>query len=196
MTETGIHVTPSEVIEYLYCPRFIYFMDYLKIPQHEERRYKVIVGREMHNIKAKVNKDYVRKKIGCIKKEIDVDLISSKLRLRGVVDEVLTLKDGTMVPLDYKFAKFSNYTYRTHRYQSALYGLLIKENYNREVNRGYVCYIRSKNLLKEIPFDDKVFNQASKYVDDVIDIVKNGYFPERTSYSRRCIDCTYRNICV
>ena len=42
-----IFITPSDVIEYLYCPRFIYYMKCLDIPKHEDKRYKVVKGREV-----------------------------------------------------------------------------------------------------------------------------------------------------
>ena len=54
----SISITPSEVMEYLYCPRFIYFMLVLQIPQKEEQRYKVQRGRKAHDRKTKINKKY------------------------------------------------------------------------------------------------------------------------------------------
>ena len=83
ITKEGVYITPSEVIEYLYCPRFIYFMNCLSIPQHEEQRYKVLAGREIHEKKAKINKDYLRKKLNCNKREINVYLASDKYHLKG-----------------------------------------------------------------------------------------------------------------
>lgn len=52
-TESTVMITPSEVIEYLFCPRFLYFMNCLKIPQHEELRYKVMKGRALHERREK-----------------------------------------------------------------------------------------------------------------------------------------------
>ena len=72
-----IFITPSDVIEYLYCPRFIYYMKCLDIPQHEDERYKVMKGREVHEEKSKINKEYLRKKLGCVAKDISVYLTSS-----------------------------------------------------------------------------------------------------------------------
>ena len=46
-----LSITPSIVIEYLYCPRFIYFMKILNISQNEDRRFKVTKGREVHKFK-------------------------------------------------------------------------------------------------------------------------------------------------
>ena len=89
-------LTPSHIIEYLFCPRFTYFEYVLSIPQYEEKFFKVMKGREMHELRAKQNIDYLRKKIGVTEKKIDQYLTNGWLR--GQVDEVLTLSDGTMAP--------------------------------------------------------------------------------------------------
>lgn len=191
-----IFITPSEVIEYIFCPRFIYFMNCLDIPQHEDFRYKVLKGREVHEDRSKINKDYLRKKIGCINKEINVYLASPSLHLRGVIDEVLFLSDGTLAPLDYKFAEFDDHVFQTHFIQSALYGLLIRENYEKQVDRGFICYVRSNNYLKELKFLEEDFQKAIQIVRNVFEIIQKNYFPPRTKSSNRCIDCCYKNICI
>jgi len=191
-----IFITPSDVIEYLYCPRFIYYMKCLDIPQHEDARYKVMKGREIHEEKAKINKDYLRKKLGSVAKDISVYLTSSSLHLKGEVDEVLSLSDGTLAPLDYKFAEYKDWVFQTHKYQSALYCLLIMENYGKDVNRGYVCYVRSNNLIKEIPFCRADFERAKNLVKEILKIVSKGYYPKKASSLAHCIDCCYKNICV
>ena len=210
----GIYITPSEVIEYLYCPRFIYFMNCLCIPQHKEQRYKVMKGRELHDEKKNINKAYVRKRLNCIGKDLDVYMSSDKYHLKGVVDEVLFLEDGTLSPLDYKFAEYKEKLFKTHKYQSVLYALLIKENYqpdpserqgragnafragNIEVKKGFVCYTRSKNLIKEIKYSEKDFKMATNTISEILNIIQSGYYPRKTKYLSKCIDCCYRNICV
>ncbi|MEZ5582076.1 MAG: hypothetical protein R3F37_04210 [Candidatus Competibacteraceae bacterium] len=44
-TEYTPMITPSEVLEHVYCPRFTWFMNVQNIPQHEDKRYKVLKGR-------------------------------------------------------------------------------------------------------------------------------------------------------
>ncbi|VUT25048.1 MAG: CRISPR-associated exonuclease Cas4 [Candidatus Methanolliviera sp. GoM_oil] len=192
--ETSIMI--SDVIEYLFCPRFIYFMYCLDIPQYEEKRYKVLKGRELHETREKVNKNYVRRKLHCIKKESAVYLASPKYHIRGVVDEVLFLEDGTASPLDYKFAEFKDKLFRTHKYQSALYALMIADTYKVKVDRGFICYTRSNNLVKEIEFKEGDFKKAVEMVDEILEIIQKGFYPKGTSYKAKCVDCTYRNICV
>lgn len=191
-----VFITPSDVIEYLYCPRFIFYMKCLDISQHENERYKVMKGREVHDEKSKINREYLRKKLGCVAKDISVYLTSSVLHLRGEIDEVLSFSDGTLAPLDYKFSEYKDWVFQTHKYQSTLYALLIMENYGKEVNRGYVCYIRSKNFIKEIPFYTADFEKAKNLVREILDIISKGYYPKKASSQTHCIDCCYKNICV
>ena len=107
-------------------------MHSLNISQYEDKRYKVLKGRNVHEEKSRLNTDYLRKKIGCVDKKIDVYLGSVNLGVRGVVDEILFLNNGTAAPLDYKFAEFKDWLFKTHRVQSTLYALLIKEKYGTD----------------------------------------------------------------
>jgi len=166
------------------------------IPEHQELRYKVLVGREVHERKVKVNREYVRKKIGCVDKEISVYLSSLKHKIRGVVDEVLSLSDGTMSPLEYKFAEYRPYIFKTHRTQLTLEALLIQENYEKPVKKGFLVYVRSKNLLREVVFKPSDFDNATRIIEEILRIVQNGYYPKKTRSRAKCIDCCYKNICV
>ncbi len=191
-------LTPTEVLEHLWCPRFTWFMNVQNIPQHEERRYKVLKGKEIHHRREIENKFYFRRKIGVVNKQNNVYLGSPKLRLRGIVDEVLWLKDGTMAPLDYKYTLASEHdvVFKTHQIQIRIYALLIREIYNREVNKGFVAYIRGHQKLYEVPVLAEDFKEIEKILDEIFMIVKSGQIPRRAPNRNHCIDCCYRNICV
>ncbi|MEA2070603.1 MAG: hypothetical protein U9O98_04860, partial [Asgard group archaeon] len=104
----------------------------------------------MHEIKEKMNRDYLRKKIGCVSKKTDVYLSSDKLKLVGLIDEVLFFEDNSAAPLDYKFAEYNDRVYKTLKYQQTCYAMLIEENFHCTVNNAFLCYIRSNNYLKKI----------------------------------------------
>lgn len=195
-TDTTPMITPSEVIEHIFCPRFTYFMNVLQIPQFEDRRYKVLKGREVHKRREQENTEYLRKRIGAVAKARQVYLASPTLRVRGIVDEVLTLQDGTMAGLDYKYTPYREQAFRTHRIQITLYGLLIRATYERSVHRGYVAYIRGGSRLIEVPLTEAAEQEALKAVSEIFDIIQTGRMPTRTRYRVRCADCTYKNICV
>lgn len=193
-SETIIRI--SDVLEYLFCSRFIYYMYCLDIPQHEEKRFKVIKGREVHETRKLTNRDYVRKKLNCIRKESDVFIASKKDHIKGIVDEVLFLEDGTAAPLEYKFAEYKDKVFKTYKFQLVLQSLLIRENYHVEVNRAYLCFTRSNSLVKEMEITGSDFKKAEKIIEEILDIVQKGLYPKTSRSSRKCVDCCYRNICV
>ncbi len=190
----GISVTPSDIIEYLYCPRYIYFMYVLAIPQHEELYYKAMKGREIHEKKKRTNTDYLRKRLGVIDKKADVYLTGK--HLRGIIDEILFLEDGTAAPLDYKYAVYNERVYKTLQTQAHCYAKLITENFGKKVNTAYLVYIRSKNKLVEIPITEKGLAAVDKYISEIVEIIGENKFPKATTAKTKCMTCTYRNLCV
>ncbi len=189
-------ITPSEVMEYLFCPRFVYFMNVLKIEQHEHRRTLVNKGRDIHKLKMVQNKDYLRKKAGAVDKLTDVYLSSDKLKLVGKIDEVLFLEDGSAAPLDYKYAFWENKIYKTLKYQQVLYALLIMENFQVPVNKAYIIYTRSQNHLEELAVTPKMLDKAKLTLDEIFKIINMEIYPKPTKAKRKCSDCTYRNLCA
>ncbi|NVZ11569.1 CRISPR-associated protein Cas4 [Allochromatium humboldtianum] len=195
-TERTPMLTPSEVLEHIYCPRFTWFMNVQQIPQHEESRFKVLKGREVHRRRATENRDYLRRKIGAVKREIEVYLASPSLHLRGIVDEVLWLKDGTMAPLDYKYTEARDQVFKTHETQVTLYGMLIEAVYKKPVQRGYVAYVRDGSQLQEVAITEAAKQEMRCLVEQIFAIIRTGRLPARASSRLRCEDCCYKNICV
>jgi CRISPR-associated exonuclease Cas4 len=185
---------PSQIIEYLYCPRYTFFEYVLRIPQYEDKYYKVMRGREIHDLRLVQNKDYLRKKIGVVNKWLDQYL--SIKGLRGIVDEVLQLNDGTFAPLDYKFAEWEDVLYETYRQQLFCYATLIEVNFKAQVNRGFLIYTRSKNKLIEVDITEQNKQNIKKSIVEMLDIIEKNKFPKGTKNKKKCINCTYRNICI
>ena len=187
-------ITASQMLEYLYCPRFTYFEYVMDIPQNEGQRFKVEKGRNIHEKVRKTNPEYLRKKIGVIDRKSDVYL-ASPLGIRGIVDEVLFLDNDTAAPLDYKYAKYKEKIFKTYKLQLVFYAQLIKDNFHVPVNRGFIVYTRSKNKLVKVPIQQKDFDELEKIVGNLLDIIQKCRYPKPTRYKRRCPDCCYRNIC-
>ncbi len=191
-----IPLTVTHVLEHLFCPRFTYFEQVLAVPERQERRLLVQKGRQTHEERRRINASYLRKKLGVVKRQFDVPLASVSLGVRGSVDEVFTLADGSMAPFDYKFAEDRGRVYHNQKLQSVLYGLLIRETFQCPVHRGYLCYLRSKHKIVTIEFDDADFAEAKIVLHEILDIIQTGRFPKATSWKSRCRDCCYRNICI
>lgn len=189
-----LYVTPSNIIQYLYCPRFVYFEHVLRIPQHEEKYYKVMKGREIHLRKARENMEYKRKRLGVKEKHINQYLTAPGLS--GEVDEVLELNNGQMAPLDYKFARYEDKVYNTYKTQLYAYAALIEENFGKKVSEGYLVYTRSSNKLVHIEIAEADKARVKEAVEAIHTIIETNTFPRGTRYKSRCRLCTYRNICI
>lgn len=189
-----ISLTPSQIIQFQYCPRFIYFEYVLRVPQYEEKYFKVNRGREVHRQKAQQNMEYTRKRLGVVRKHINQYLTNDWLR--GEVDEVLELKDGYAAPLDYKFAVYKEKVYNTYKTQLYCYALLIAHNYGVLVKKGYLVYTRSKNKVVEVPIGASELEVIKQCEAEIRQILLTQRFPKGTKFKKRCLTCTYRNICV
>lgn len=186
--------TASQLIEFLYCPRFTYFEYVLDIPQKEDNKFKVQKGRSIHEKIRKMNPGYLRKKLEVVDKQSDCYL-SSGIGIRGIVDEILFKSDGTASPLDYKYAEYKNRIFETYRYQLVFYGKLIKDNFDVPVTKGYIVYTRSKNKLIEVSISKKDFARLENDIENISTIINWGKYPKPTKYKKRCDDCCYKNIC-
>lgn len=185
---------PSQIIRYLYCPRYTYFEYVLRIPQYEEKFYKVGRGREVHDEKLERNKEYLRKKIGVTAKRTDQYL--GIPGLRGKVDEVLQLNNGNYAPLDYKFAQWKEKVYDTYRQQLYCYAILIEEVFGGKVEKGFLVYTRSKNKLVEVEIKENAKAEIKRTMDEMLEVIQENKFPKATRVKKRCVNCTYRNICI
>ncbi len=189
-------LTVTHIHEHLFCPRFTYFEYVLTVPEHQERRWKVRRGREVHLWRQQVNPAYLRKKLGVVERRHEVPMYSTALGVRGVADEVLTLADGSMAPLDYKFARAPRKMFRNLRVQSVLYGLLIEETFEVPVHRGFLCFTRSHSRIVELEFKERWRAEARGLIREVLDVIRQGYYPPATRSPARCADCCYRNLCL
>ncbi len=194
MNETdSISITPSQIIEFLFCPRYIYFMYVLDIPQFEENNFKVMLGRNLHTEKLNVNKKYLRKKINAKEKYLDVYLTNNYLR--GRMDEVIELNDGTLAPLDYKFAEYKEHIFNTYKTQLYCYAVLIEDNFNIKVNKGFIVYTRSNNKLLTVEIPDYAKDEIVKNTAEIVNIIENNVYPKVKASPHKCSGCIFRNIC-
>ena len=166
----------------------------LSIPQFEDKYTKVRKGREVHHLKTVRNKDYLRKKIGVTEKYINPYLASENLV--GVPDEVVRLNDGTMAVIDYKFSKYNDVIYEPVKQQLIAYAVLTEEVFKTQVNKSYLVYVRSNNKMIEIPITEKDKKLILDSIENIKFILENEFYPNGTKHKKKCINCTYRNICV
>src|SRR5699024_3601578 len=154
---------------------------------NEEKYYKAMRGREIHDEKLEQNKSYLRKKIGVKEKWLDQSLGIEGLR--GKVDEVLQLEDGSYAPLDYKFAQWKDKIYETYKQQLYCYAVLIEEVFGGKVEKGYLVYLRSKHKLVEVAIPEHAKEKIKKSMAEMLEIISKNKFPKGTQFKNRCVNC-------
>ena len=191
-----IYFTPSEVMEHLFCPRFTYFMQVMKVPQHEEKREKVLIGRDIHNRKEEENISYLRKRLDVKEKIVGPYLASAKYHLKGVVDEILITCTGEYIVLDYKFAEYKEILFNTYKTQLCIYGLCVRDIYRVKMTRGYLVFTRSSNKLVEVPLSKDDYRNVTVILNQMLQIIQMEIYPKVKRNRNKCPDCTYRKLCV
>jgi len=61
---------------------------------------------------------------------------------------------------------------------------------------GLCLLHQEQHHVEEIDFQQKNYEKALQIVHEILMIIQRGYYPEGTKQKARCVDCTYRNICV
>ncbi len=192
--ENSFMISATVMLAYWFCPRFLYFMECQFLSQNENDRYKVKVGREIHKKKATAP-NYLRKSLKAVKQEREVYLGDSDLGICGIIDDLLTLEDGSMTLIDYKFAK-KKARFNTHFSQLVFYSLLIEKNYQAKVNKGFVVYTRSGTKLEPFEITEKDKKRVIKNIDEVRKIKAEGFFPSGNPSVLKCSDCAFSKVCI
>ncbi len=157
-------------------------------------RLKVLEGREVHKKKA-LEPSYLRKKLGVTDLKKSVYLSDYETGICGIVDEILFLKDNLATLIDYKFA-FNKRRFKTQFMQSVFYAILIEKNFKVIVPFSCIVYTRDKNELVTYEIKEKDKKKVLESIEDVHLIIESEFYPKGTTSKKKCLDCTYKNICI
>ena len=190
-------ITVSDVKQYLYCPKIIYFDHVLHVPKPPDQ--KLETGKEKHD--SITTKEKRRKGAIFYDQELDqaeklfrVALESNILGLRGVLD-YLVKTEREFIPVDYKFgSSHSGAVHLNHKYQLAAYALLVEENFKTIVLRGFIYYSKDR-VNVQIDLNDEIRRRTLKMIREIEGIIKEEIEPTGTRNSGRCTDCEYGRYC-
>jgi CRISPR-associated exonuclease Cas4 len=190
-------ITVSDVKQYLYCSKIVYFDHILHVPKPPDQ--KLVTGKERHEDLTR--KERRRKGAIFYDPELDraeklfrVAMESQSLGLKGVLDYLI--KAGKeLIPVDYKLGRSRNGgVHLNHKYQLAAYALLVEDSFGTIVRRGYVHYSLDRVNVR-IDLTDEVRKRTLKMIHEIKRIVEDEIEPEGTRNPGRCTDCEYRRYC-
>lgn len=181
----------TDLKQYEFCQRVVYYERCL--PLLRPRTYKMDAGQQAHEGERKraVRRTLKRFDIAEGQRQFDLALASERLRLRGIVDEVIFAADGRVIPVDYKLAKRVG---KHHRLQLCAYGLLLEERYETTIPQGYLYLIPQRELVA-VRLTDKLRQRVLDVLQNLYDMVLSERMPPPAAQINRCHPCEFRRFC-
>jgi CRISPR-associated exonuclease Cas4 len=192
MGETsGIQLRVSDLKQYLYCPRVVYFQYVL--PVDHSVTYKMEKGKvaqeEIEVLEARRKLKKYGLKEG--KRVFNPWLSSRKHGLTGKLDLLIETDDG-LFPVDFKYTR--GQPYQNHVYQLGGYGLLLEEYSAKPARKGFVYLIPQKDA---VVFDltEELREECVATLDRIKEMIREERFPAPPAQRGKCLDCEYQNYC-
>jgi len=182
------YLSVTDITQYLYCPRVVYFDKILHCPrllqsqQAASRRTHIELEEKEKRRKAAI---FYGGEFGKAEKVFHVSLESHRLRLRGVLD-LLIHSDSEYIPVDYKqMQSRKGRIWLDHKYQLTAYALLIDEAYNTTVRRGIVYYI-NEDLVLPCAISQGMKRHAVRITTEIHALISRQVVPPITVEASRC----------
>jgi CRISPR-associated exonuclease Cas4 len=192
-------VSVTDIKHYIYCPRLIYFDRVLHATP--------IFGSQQEDSK-ELHEDYVRKElrrkdavfyssdfVGA-EKLLFVSLSSSGLGLQGNVDCIIKTARGEYVPVEYKnMSSDGGKVCMDHKYQLVGYALLVEENFETVVRRGFVNYL-PEALILEFEITPSMKSYVKRVLGHIKRIIKDEELPPIRVAKHKCMGgCGHKQTC-
>jgi len=126
-------------------------------------------------------------------KIFDVYLESEKLGISTRVDCIVLNKDeGEAYPLQLKNSNKPRRIFKSQRLQLIFEAVLIENQMKLKSPFGFIKFLKSGDVIR---IDTSDRTDLWKSLNEIRNIIRTENFPEATVYSRRCVDCCYREKC-
>lgn len=151
-TSDGDYLDASDLTQYYYCKRKVFFLKVAGVPAPTRR--KMAAGKEEQE--QEYRRLLERKDLFGIPREQVLEakpkvyLVSQRLRLKGVVDLLLVLKDGQAVPVEFKYTDETELTL-SRRKQLTAYIVLCEEALGKKCPYGILYFTQQNLTLKVTP---------------------------------------------
>jgi len=185
-----IMLTVTDVKNFVYCPRVVYFMYCL--PQRP-LTYKMEEGKLEHGRTEELEERRSLRAYGLTEgqREFKVHLASKRLGLSGLLDMVVITAQEA-IPVEFK--NTSGPLGLNHKYQLVAYALLVEEKWDRPVRRGFVYRIPIKRS-QELPITPNGRRFVLRLLAQIRRLIATETMPPPTTQRGRCRDCEFRRFC-
>jgi len=183
----------SDVKQYIYCPRIIYF--YYVLPIHRRITKKMEYGRLEHVEIKQLEKRRKLKAYGILEgtRDFQVYLQSSRLGLNGLLDMSITTPSGEVYPVEFKHSISKKGLHQ--KYQLTAYAMLLEEKYQKPIRYGFLYLIPSKTVVA-LEITSSMREHVKKTLSAIRNIIAGEKIPGYIRSKHRCTDCEFKNYCA
>ncbi len=187
----NLQVTASDVKQFVYCPRIVYFRYVLPVPSLPT--YKMKVGAEAHvQISRREKRRTSRKyQLADGTKLYQQYFHSDRMGLSGKLD-LLIESDGKFYPVEYKDS--SGEPGLHHRYQLTAYALLVEDARDTIVRRGFI-YMLEDELVYPLEITEGKKRFAKALLNSIREMILTENMPRPTPFRERCKECEFKLFC-
>lgn len=186
-------LTATDLMNYLYDPRIIYFVYVLKIPQ--ATTFKELKGREKYEeFRQKSNRNKIIKRLPYLPKTYNIFLQSEKWGFATKIDCVAI--DGSKneaYPIQAKYSFKPRILYRSQKFQIIMEAMLIEEKFGYRVPFGFVKFLKSGDFVK-VWITERLKQELLQIFSKIESIIKEEKLPKPTPHKKKIIDSCYKNI--
>jgi len=183
----------SDLKQYIYCPRIIYFYYVLPIPRRVTK--KMEYGRLEHFEVQQLEKRRKLKAYGLLEgvRDFQVFLHSSRLKLHGLLDMAITTASGEIYPVEFKHSISKKGLHQ--KYQLAAYAMLLEEKCDKPVRYGFLYLIPGKTVIP-LEITVSMREHVKKVLSAIRNIIACEKIPAYIRSGKRCTDCEFKNYCA
>jgi CRISPR-associated exonuclease Cas4 len=182
-------ITVTDLRQYNYCPRVVYFTGMVPRPLTGKMREGLVAHEE------EIDREHRRSlrpyKLDDGERFYKVRLCDTTLGLSAVLD-MLVVRDTEVIPIEHKMS--NGPIAGTHRAQLMAYGLLASSSYGLSAKRGFVYWLPRRRAT-EVPFTADLETKTRRLTATVREIRAREALPEPTPQLEKCTDCEFRRFC-
>ena len=121
----------------------------------------------------------------------------SNPELHGNVDRIIKTVSGEYAPVDYKnMASDRGRAWMDHKYQLVAYALLVEENFDTVVRRGFVNYV-PETLILQLEITPTMKSYVKRVLGHIRRIIKEEELPPIRVAKQKCSGgCGHKQTCL
>lgn len=182
-------VTVTDLRQYTYCPRVVYYMGMLPRPLTGKMREGLTAHEDEEDRERRRSLRPYRLTEG--ERLYGVRLEDRALGLRAMLD-MLVITGDEVIPIEHKLS--NGPLAATHRVQLTAYALLASAAYGLPGHRGFVYWIPLRRA-SEVQFTPDLAHQTQDLIRAVHAVRQSEALPPPTPVVARCNDCEFRRFC-